>query len=181
MSCAGPLSFETLVAYWAGDLDDAETDRVDEHLMTCASCSASSERLASLVSALRGLIPPVVDRATVDKLRASGRRLREQTFLPDQRQALTFPADHDLLIHRLTGFDLAGAERVDVTVTSESSGAIIAELRGAPFDPAEGVLIACQQHFAELPTDTVFAVRATSASGVERVATYTILHDFEAR
>ena len=37
--CATPLSFETLVAYWAGDLPQPETDAVDAHIIGCATCA----------------------------------------------------------------------------------------------------------------------------------------------
>jgi len=178
MSCESPVDFETLVAYWADALDEAELERVEEHLMGCATCTASSERIASVVSALRGIIPPVVDRARVEKLRASGVRLREGTFFPDQRVGVHFPADLEILIHRLTGLDLSDAEHVHVTVRSESTGQLLAEVPRAPFDAREGVLIACQQHFRDLPPDTVFEVRATTRSGAERVALYPIPHTF---
>lgn len=177
MSCRAPLAFQTLVAYWARDLSEEETERVDEHVMGCADCARSSERIASVIVALAGVIPPVVDRATVDKLRAAGVRLEENTFLPGQRTTVPFPPELDLLIHRLTGLDLTGVERVHVTIRSERSGQLIAHLPGVPFDPEEGVLIACQHHFDELPADTVFEVRALPASGPERVAVYTIPHE----
>jgi hypothetical protein len=179
MSCRAPLSFETLVAYWAGDLAPPELDEVDEHLIGCAACTSHSARVAAVVQALRGVIPPVVTRSTIQKLQAAGTRIRENAFLPGQRQEVVFASDLDVLIHRLTGFDLTDTARVHITVRSESSREILNELPVAPFDPAEGVLIACQQHFRHLPTDIVFEVRAIAPSGAERLATYTIPHTFE--
>ena len=38
---AHPVPFETLVAYWADDLSADEVDGVEEHLMSCAACSAA--------------------------------------------------------------------------------------------------------------------------------------------
>ena len=35
MTCANPIAWATLVDYWAGDLNDAETAVVDEHLFGC--------------------------------------------------------------------------------------------------------------------------------------------------
>jgi anti-sigma factor RsiW len=49
-------SYETLVALWAGELEDAETTVVDEHLFACDACAAATERLAQIVGALRGEI-----------------------------------------------------------------------------------------------------------------------------
>ena len=39
MTCANPIAWATLVDYWAGDLNDAETAVVDEHLFGCESCT----------------------------------------------------------------------------------------------------------------------------------------------
>ena len=56
-------------------------DKVDEHLFGCAACTATSARVAAVTEAVREALPPVVSRARVDKLRASGLRLT-----PQQRQ-----------------------------------------------------------------------------------------------
>jgi hypothetical protein len=50
-------SYETLVALWAWELEDAEATAVDEHLFACDACAAASERLAQVVGALRDEIP----------------------------------------------------------------------------------------------------------------------------
>lgn len=178
MSTDAHLSFDTLVAYWAGDLSELETDSADEHLLSCAHCTERSAGLASVVQALREAVPPVVDRATIEKLRARGARIRESTFQPNQRTPAVFPADADFLIHRLRGLDLSDAEHVDVTIRVESSGEVLVEAPRVPFDAADGVLIACQQHFRHLPPDTLFEVRAVSSDGRERVAVYDIPHVF---
>jgi len=180
VSCSRPVSWEDLVAYWAGDLAPADVDRLDEHLMGCASCSAESARVCALASAIRGFVPPVVSRATLETLRTRGLRIEENSFAPGQRQPVVFAPTVDLLVHRLGGMDLSNATRVKVTVSVESTGAVLFEDPDAPFDSQEGVLIACQRHFATLPPDTVFEVRAFEASGAERAAVYTIPHDFRA-
>jgi hypothetical protein len=135
--------------------------------------------VSAVVEALRAFIPPIVSRTKLETLRARGLRIEENTFLPGQRQSVVFAPEIDLLIHRLTGFDLSNAERVRVAVLVESTGDLLFEDPNAPFDPNEGVLVACQRHFAALPPDTVFEVRAIEVSGAERKAVYTIPHVFE--
>ena len=49
MTCASPLTWEELVAYWAADLTPAEQDRVDEHLLGCEACAAESARFFAVV------------------------------------------------------------------------------------------------------------------------------------
>lgn len=104
MSCNAAIPWAELVQYWAVDLDAEATDRVDEHLMGCASCSAEAARVAAVVGALRELISPVVTRAQLATLGARGARIRENAFVPG-RAAAVFPSDVELLIHRLGGFD----------------------------------------------------------------------------
>ena len=84
-SCAHPIPWATLVDYWAGDLDEAETATLDEHLFGCAACSATSARVAAVTEAVREALPAVVSRARVDRLRgpaacASARTPSGRTF-----------------------------------------------------------------------------------------------------
>ncbi|HEX2873880.1 MAG TPA: zf-HC2 domain-containing protein [Polyangiaceae bacterium] len=178
MSCNSAVPWAELVQYWAGDLDAAATDRVDEHLMGCASCSAEAARVAAVVSALRELVPPVVTRAELTAMQARGARIRENAFVPGETTAV-FPRDAELLIHRLGGFDLSGAVRVHVMIRRESTRELFAEVADAPFDPVEGVLIACHRHYASLPTDVLVEVSAIDAQGGSRMAAYSIPHVFE--
>jgi len=179
MSCSIPISWEDLVAYWAGDLAPADVDRIDEHSMGCAVCSAESARVSAVARGLHGLIPPVVPRATVANLRARGLRIEENTFAPGERTSVVFPSGIDILIHRLVGLDLSSVERVRVTVRVESTRDVLIESPNAPFDVHDGILIACQRHFASLPPDILFEVRAIETSGAERTAVYAIPHVFQ--
>ena len=178
MSCTTAIPWADLVQYWAGDLDAAATDRVDEHLMGCASCSAEAARFAAVVSALRELVPPVITRAELETMRARGARIRENAFVPGHTPAV-FPSDAELLIHRLGGFDLSGAVRVHVMIRRESTRELFADVLDAPFDPQEGVLIACQRHYASMPADVLIEVTAIDAQGGLRLAAYSIPHIFE--
>jgi hypothetical protein len=181
MSCSRPVSWEDLVAYWAGDLAPADVDRIDDHLMGCEPCSCESARVSSLVEALRAFVPPIVTRAALEKLRARGARIEESTFAPGERRTVVFGRGIDLLVHRLAGLNLADARRVRVTVRVESTREVLFEDPNAPFDATEGVLIACQRHYAMLPPDTFFEVHAIDGSGIERSAAYAIPHLFEKR
>ncbi len=180
MTCPAPLSWETLVDCWAGDLDEAAEASVEDHLFGCAACTTAAARVAAVTEALRSALPPVVARARVEQLRALGVRVRENAFVPGRRQEVVFARDADLLIHRLAGLDLTRADRVDFRITAEPTGELIAAADGVPFDPAEGaLLVACQRHYAALPADTVMSVGIHSPGMPPATATYTILHRFE--
>jgi anti-sigma factor RsiW len=179
MSCSNPIAWETLVDYWAGDLDAVAEGAVEDHVFGCADCTAASARVAAVTEPLRAALQPVVSRREVEQLRAGGTRIRESDFTPGERRSVQFPADTDLMIHRLSGLDLTGAEKVGFRITSESTGAVLVAVDAVPFDPTEGaVLVACQRHYAELPHDTVMTVSVHGPGGPPRTATYTILHQF---
>src|SRR5947208_14764683 len=122
MTCPNPLDWGALVDYWAGDLDADATETVEDHLFGCPDCTAIAARVASVTEALRAALPPVVSRERVERLRARGARIRENAFLPGDRREVVFAHDADLLIHRLSGLDLSGANRVDFRIASESTG-----------------------------------------------------------
>jgi hypothetical protein len=178
--CAEPPSFETLVAYWAGDRSAADEEALEEHLMGCASCSAASARVAAITETMRSMIPPVLTRGMVEDLRARGLRVLDNPFAPGERREAAFPRDVDLLIFHLTGVDLTNVARVKVTLREEASGQPLALVDDAPFDREAGeVLLCCQRHFKALPPDVVVDVRVHDADGTQRESTYTILHRIE--
>jgi hypothetical protein len=182
ISGCGALTPEELVAYWAGDLAAAAVDRLDEHLMGCASCSAASARISAVTQALGALVPPFVDHARVASLRALGRRIRENPIQPDERREVVFEADLEFLIHQLGGLDLTNAQNVSVFIKVEETGDVLVYEPSVPFDRDSGeVLIACQRHFAAFPPNVVIEVCARDASGAERLARYPIPHVYEAR
>jgi anti-sigma factor RsiW len=182
VSCSNPLAFEDLVAYWAGDLPPIETDRLDEHLMSCAACSAESARVVALVNAIREMIPPVIRTDELNVLRARGLHIQENPMTPGQRRAVVFGAELDLLVHRLKGLDPARVQAAHVRIIDEQTGELLAEFPSAPFDRTTGdVLVACQRHFAAFPPNIVIEVRARHLAGAEQTASYAIPHRFEQR
>jgi hypothetical protein len=173
------IAWETLVSYWADDLSPEELERVDEHLMSCAECTATSERVAAIVSAVRAIVPPIVSDALVVALRARGKRIVDNRMLPGERRAVIFGHGIDILLHRLGGMDLSRADRVRVTLRIESTGDVVFDDPSAHFERATGeVLIACQSHFRTFPPDCIFEIRAHEPSGTETMAVYAIPHTF---
>jgi hypothetical protein len=56
----------------------------------------------------------------------------ENAFAPGERREVEFAPGTDLLIRRLGGLDLSAAERVDVRITQESTGALVTAAEGRP-------------------------------------------------
>jgi hypothetical protein len=177
--CESPISFETLVDYWAGDLSTVDAEAVEAHTMRCTSCTATSAGVAAIAQAMRDQVPPVVSRAHVGKLHARGLRVVDNPIQLGERKNAVFSADVDILLHRLGGLDLSRAERVDVTVKVEETGDILFHAADAPFDREAGeVLIACQRHFSAFPPNIVFEVRIRHPSHGESLAVYAVPHVF---
>jgi hypothetical protein len=170
-----PIPFDQLVEYFASD----GSDEIEEHLFGCDACATEAERVAAIVGAFRDQLPPVISHAQLADVARRGLAIEENTFHPGTRTAVTFAARLDLLVHHLAGLDLAGAERVDLTIRSEATGAVLYHDPLAPFDPASGeVLIACQRHFAMFPRDVVFDVEVHHRAAPPAVARYAIPHAF---
>jgi hypothetical protein len=177
-SCVEPVSSERLVEYWAGELEETESERLEEHLMGCAACTAESARVAALVGAMGVLIPPIVTHAHLETLRARGLHIVDNPVLPGERRPAVFLPGIDIILHRLGGLDLAGASRVRVLLTSEDDGKIMLDVPEAPFDADSGeILIACQRHFEVFPPNVHFEVTTHGTSG-QQVAHYAVPHQF---
>ena len=175
MSCASPLSWETLVDWWAGDLDEAAGSSVEEHVLGCEVCSAVASRVAATAEALRTMVPPVVGPERLAGLARAGVRILENPIAPGQTSDFHFPRNTDLAVHVLGGLLLRSGARVEVTLRSLSTGNVLGHVEDAPFDAQRGAdNLACQRDYAQLDHDLVAEVRV----GKGPAAQYTILHHF---
>jgi len=176
MSCASPLSWETLVDWWAGDLDEAAGSSVEEHLLGCDVCASVASRVGATAEALRTMIPPVVGPERLAGLVRAGVRILENPIAPGQTCDFHFPRNTDLAVHVLGGLVLPAGARVDVTLRSLATGNVLGHTEDAPFDARRGaVYLACQRDYAQLDHDFVAEVRVGKG---EPAAEYTILHHF---
>jgi hypothetical protein len=177
--CQSPIAFEMLVAYWAGDLESLENDRIEEHAMGCSSCAAASARVATITETLRAQIPPLVSPEAVAKLRARGVRIVDNPMHPGETKQAVFSSDIDVLLHRLGGLSLSKATRVTVTFSVQETGDVLFRNDDAPFDREAGeVLVACQKHFSAYPPNIVIEVESHAEAGKQDLAVYTIPHVF---
>ena len=51
-----PLAFETLIAWWLGELPQAEAGALEGHLFSCAHCASRGEELAALAAGVRAAV-----------------------------------------------------------------------------------------------------------------------------
>jgi anti-sigma factor RsiW len=175
-SGAHPVGYETLVAWWTGELASDEAAHFEEHLFACDACAGVSERFARLAAGVREHLPPVISPAQRDRLVARGTRIRVTPVDAGVEVSAVFGPDVDLLVHALRA-DLSRAGRVDVEVVMQGwSEPILCE--GVPFDAKSGeVLVCCQRHFQHMsPADPLFRVHVVESGERRCVGDYLVRH-----
>ena len=142
-----PVEFESLVAWWLGELPDGQEEKLEEHFFGCAQCAARLEWLAALSSGVRatvraGALGLVVSAPFVEAMKRAGMRLREYRLGPGTTVNCTIRADDDAVVSRVTA-PLAGVRRVDAVRRLELGGVEHPEerLEDVPFDPASGEVL----------------------------------------
>jgi hypothetical protein len=120
--CQAAISDGTLLDYWTHDLADSdETDQVEEHLFTCADCSARLQRLAALGISLatlvrQGRVSGIVSRALLNRMQRDGLHVRLYSLVPGETvPCAVFPGD-DLIVTSLRA-DFSAVEAVTLSVT----------------------------------------------------------------
>lgn len=175
--CDTPIPDERILDYLLGELAKGEDEALESHLFACPSCASRAERLAGLGVALNRAVPPILTPERFEALSRAGLVARVNPMRPGTVSEVRYPPEGRLLVHRLGGFALAGARRIDVELRAPS-GEPIGRLEDVPFDPSHGeVLVACQHHFAETyPRDLVFGVERVEGEARERLGEFTVLH-----
>jgi hypothetical protein len=139
--CDAPVSDEDLLDYWTRAIDGTDAERVEEHLFSCATCTARLEAMVSLgagLSALarRGRVSGVLSRAMLNRFQRDGVRVRLYALSPGERvPCAAFPGD-DLLVVSLRA-DFAGLDTVTLTVTGPE-GVSIGRLTDVPVPRSDG-------------------------------------------
>jgi hypothetical protein len=180
MSCAEPIAFDALVAYWAHE--DADDAGVEEHVFACDACAARLAAVARIaqgvarVSGRRGGVDMVVTGAIVDRLAREGLKLRSYRVAPGGTVACTVAPDDDLVVTTLD-VDLAGVESVDLV--KRRDGAVFSRMSDVPVDAARGEIVytVSGDRLRGLPKTTIeVEVIAKAPGGPRRLGLYVFDH-----
>ncbi len=185
VSCPRPLAFETLIAWWLGELPQAEAGALEGHLFSCAHCASRGEELAALAAGVRaavrsGAVGMTVSAPFVERMKEAGLRLREYRLASGETVNCTLRADEDAVVSRLRA-PLAGVTRLDALQRVEVGGVRGPEARveDVPFDPASGevLFVPIPAQLKKMPAHT-FRVRlvAVGAEGEAAIGDYTFAH-----
>lgn len=175
MTCAAPLG-PKLLDWWLDDLADAaDADAAERHLFECAECAAGLAGLVEGSRALADFVAPVVTRRRLAVL-STRMVVRTTDVAPDGDVRVPFPADVDLVVHKLR-LPAGDWGRLDGTARTPE-GTLIGRVDGAPCEGGE-ILIACTHALADAnPSGTVDVEVTTPASdgGDRLVARYRLVH-----
>ena len=179
------ISWETLLAWWLGELAEAEAAPVEEHLFGCAPCTRRGEELAALGAGVRaavreGRVTAFISQGFLEGLLAQGLRLREYLAQPGERIHCTLLAGEDGVVSRVRA-PLAGVKRIDALRRVEVGGALVEEARveDVPFDPAAGEVLIVHSGAAlrKMPAHTATVRLVAVEDGGERaLGEYTFAH-----
>lgn len=182
MTCKDPIGFETLVAYWLGEVPEKRAAMLEEHLFGCADCSGQLEELAALAAGVRaavkdGKVSLVVSDPFVAAMKRAGLSLREYQVDPGGSVNCTIRADDDAVISRLRA-PLAGVKRLDL-VRMRSGGEPDVRVTDVPFDAETGEVLVIPSA-AWLKTMSAFTMRmrliAVDEAGEQQIGDYTFNH-----
>jgi hypothetical protein len=182
MRCENPIDFETLVAYWLGEVPESREAMLEEHLFGCADCTQRLKGLAALAAGVRaavkdGKVSMAVSGPFVEAMKQAGLRLREYRLEPGGSVNCTIGSDDAAVVSRLRA-PLAGVKRLDV-VRMRGSGEPEERLADVPFDAETGEVLVIPSS-AWLKTMPAFTMRmrlvAVGEAGEKQIGDYTFNH-----
>lgn len=140
-ACPLPLDWNTLLAYWLGELDPDSEARTEAHYLGCPACSRRLEELAALVHGIRALtqasgVDVVVSADFVRRLSERGLRVRDYRVPRNGSVNCTVAPDDDFVVAYLEGL-FADVARLDLVYLAGDNGHGIRH-EDIPFDPDSG-------------------------------------------
>jgi hypothetical protein len=175
--------WQAIVDYWLGDSDAATAEAIDEHLLHCDACGAVFDEVVALARGVRdafshGLVPSVLTPGFVERLKASGRRLREYRVPPGGSVMCSVAPGDELLVSRIAA-PLEGVHRLDAVCSFSFAPGEEQRLHDLPFDASSGELLLAPKlaEIRQQPShDLVVRLIAVEASGEREIGRYTFHH-----
>ena len=175
------IALERLMMLSLGELDDAEAEVVEEHVLACGGCASKLEHLLRIGSAVRALVGAgemqfFASAATIEELERAGLVTRAYRLAPGETAACTATAE-DIYIAGFLSADLTAVSRVDVV--QNFPGGRQRRFEDVPFDAARGIVAMVHRgaHLRTLPSAKgVTEVFAVEHSGERKLGEYVFDH-----
>jgi anti-sigma factor RsiW len=176
------IALSELTDYAAGDLPEAEAAAIEEHLFSCADCSARAAEVDALVRA----IPPAVRSAEVggfvtdavlNQLSRDGVRVRAFALSPGAVVPCAVWDDDEVMALRLRG-DFAGAGEITISQRVAGTEVIRAASQVNAGGPEEIIYTLPAAWVRQLPIVHVDIVLTAHQGEEERqIGSYTLVHE----
>lgn len=181
-TCQSPLTWETLLAYWLGELGADAAAQTEEHYLGCAQCSRRLEQLVALAGGVQALardsgVNMVVEDEFVRRLREEGRNVREYRLSLNGSVNCTVTPDNEFVVSRLDA-PLAGVQRVDMLLQYDFMDAEQRQ-EDVPFVTESGAVVFCPpiEMIRALPASTLkIRLLAVDDKGDHTLGVYTFNH-----
>jgi len=116
--CQSPLAWDTLLAYWLGELDVDREAQVEEHYLGCEPCSRRLEQLVALAQGWGELtrtsgVRVGINEPFVQRLVEQGMRVREYRVPLNGAVNCTVAPDDDFVVAYLEA-PLEGVQQLDL-------------------------------------------------------------------
>jgi hypothetical protein len=171
-----------LLAYWLGELEPAAESDLEEHLFSCAPCSARLRGLVQLGEEIRratidGNLQGVVTASFVTRLQKAGFSIREYRMQTGGSVLCTVTPEDDLVVAHLHA-SLRDVKQLDVLFHDIATGTH-ERMKDVAFDPTsdEVVLLPHVAQLRQLGTVTWRAELVAVENTTQRViGVYTFNH-----
>lgn len=181
-SCTSPLHWDTLLAYWLGELDPDREAQTEAHYLGCAECSHRLGQLAALARGVRTLtrmsgVDMIINDRFVRRLTKDGLRVREYRVPRNGSVDCTVAPEDDLVVGRLEA-PLAGVRRIDM-IQLDRDGNSEARQEDIPFIAESGGVVFARRiaTLRALPATTLrLRLLAVGDNGERNLGEYTFNH-----
>jgi hypothetical protein len=175
------LQTQELTEYWLGELEEADEQRVDEHLFACAACSSRLSALVDLGAAIRrtfveGWLNLALPEPFLRTIKDAGFQVREYDLPAGGSVNCTVTPADDFVVAHLRA-PLHGVKRLDVLIDDATSGKHRAN--DVAFDPSADTLVTVTSTaYLKTLQHSQQRVRLVAVDGVEErvLADYTFNH-----
>jgi hypothetical protein len=175
------IALAQLTDYVAGDLPDVEAVAIEEHLFSCADCSARAAELDALVRAIPQAVRSAeiggfITDAVLNRLSREGVRVRTFTLSPGAVVPCAVWEDDEVMVLRLRG-DFGDAS--EFTMSQRVEGNEVVRVTGQIAASPHGELLHAipAAWVRELPVVDVEVTLSAIEGGSEReVGRYTLVH-----
>ncbi len=170
-TCHVTFPTETLVAYWLGELRNADEAAIEDHLFTCGECTARLHSLSELGRDIRsavrdGDVSTVLPPSFIERLKRTGLGIREYRLQPGGSVMCTVTPEDDLVVAHLQA-SLRDVQRLDVLYHDLTTGTL-QRLEDVAFDATAGeVVMATNVVQLRQITQAVYRVQLVAVTGAD--------------